>query len=146
MPSSTTGLGAPHLVTGPPGTFALFPQNDDGDITVEDGRWWRDQPSRGLFRRGGKSELKGLVGEAEHQAQAAQHSLDRLLGSDSVPVRPLVVFTSDLASLHVQPGATEVVALHRAKLKDWLRRASKGARLSEAQARQLGQDLGLASD
>jgi hypothetical protein len=138
------GLAAPHIVTGPPGTFALLPQNDDGDFSIEEGRWWRDQAKRGILKRGGRRELNGLTREAQRQADNAQKSLAKHLAEgESIDIRPLIVFTNDQARVHIEPEVEGVVVLHRAKLKDWLRRGNRGSRLTEGRARALAESLGL---
>jgi hypothetical protein len=138
-------LGTNHLVTGPPGTFAVITRNDEGEIFHEGGQWWQERPKRGILRRGGRSEIKDLEAEADRQAARAQDALQAWL-EDQVEVSPVTVFTSDNASIQAGPEIDGQTILHRSKLKDWLRRGGRGSKLTKAQVETIAEGLRLASE
>jgi len=140
-------LGTDHVVAGPSGTYTISARNEEGEIQYEDGRIWQVKPKRGIFRRGGRSELRNLEPDAERQANSAQDALGRWLDEpDGLQVTPITVFVSDAATVQIGPELDHQIFLHRAKLKDWLRRASGGTKLSKSQVREIAEDLGLEAD
>jgi hypothetical protein len=141
------GLGTDHLVAGPSGTYTISTRNDEGEISYEDGHIWQVRPKRGIFRRGGRSELRHLETEATRQANSALSALGRWLGeSDEMQVTPVTVFVSDAATVQIGPEVDHQVILHRSKLKDWLRRAGGGKKLTKSQVDEIADDLGLEAD
>jgi len=141
------GLGTDHLVTGPSGIYAIFSRNDDGEILYQDDQFWQVRPRGGLLRRGGRSELRDLAREAGRQVDSAKSALRRRLDeADEMDITPMTVFVSDAASVKTGPEVGSQVVLHRSKLKDWLRRATGGTRLSKNQVDAIAQQLGIEAD
>ncbi len=140
-------LGIDHLVAGPAGTYTICARSDEGEILFEDDRFWQVRPRRGILRRGGRSEIKDLEPEAKRQAASAQSALSRALdATDQIEVIPVTVFVSDAASVRTGPEVDGLVVLHRAKLKDWIRRASQGTKMSKGQIDELAEEQGLKAD
>lgn len=140
-------LDADHVVTGPAGTYAVMTRKDQGDIVYEDESFYQVRPKGGLLRRGGRTELKALASDATRQAESALSAIHRRLDdAEDLKVAPIAVFISDDVSVQTGAEVGGLVILHRSKLKDWLRRAAGGIRLSKTQVDTLADALGLEAD
>jgi hypothetical protein len=140
-------LGAEHVVTGPCGTYSISARSDDGEILYEDEQWWRVRPRRGFLRRGGRSQLRDLESEAARQVRSAEKALsERIDDGGDIEIDPITVFTSDDASVRAGPEVDGQIVLHRSKLKDWLRRASRGSRLTKRQVTDIAEGKGLEAE
>lgn len=137
-------LGGEHVLNGPSGTFAITPRTESGDLSYVDGKWWQDKPKHGLLRRASHQHLKSLIEDAQREAESTASLLAQKLDlEDEHEVQPLVAFVSDAAHVRSSPDAGPVPAMHKAKLKDWIRRASHHARMDKQQTEQLAEDLKL---
>jgi hypothetical protein len=128
-----------HVLLSPSGLFVIVARNQDGPIHYAGGRW---RQKLNLFR------IFGFAGEAVgnplRDAGGSVRKVQKFLAENApqvgeVPVQPLIVFTSEKATLHVQDPPLPV--LDAKGLKEHLRGLHKDA-LSGNQIRQMVEVFG----
>jgi hypothetical protein len=137
-----------HVLFGPAGCLALLARAEIGTITYEGDEWINDSPPRGLLRRGGRSQLRGLVRSARQAAgnlQSLLHGHFEQAESEAYEARPLVVFMSDDVDVEVDPADAPLTAIHYKKIKDWLRRQPHAKSPDIGSVTALADQLGLKS-
>lgn len=135
--------GADHTLFGPPGTLILVPRSEEGKIEydAQAGEWVQHKPKSGLLRRGGRNELGGLEKKAGDEAGRLQDLLmASAAGEAGDEPRPLLLFMSDDADVDIEPGTAPLPTVHYKKVKDWLRRQSRGERPSDQFLAELADD------
>jgi hypothetical protein len=133
-------LAASHALVTPSGIFALCTTAIEGEISYQDGKWWRERPARrgGAPRRQSLSEPGSqTAGEAERLGK----DLRRRLGRDDIPSpEAILVFVHANAQVSAEEAPFDTV--HIKKLKSHIRSLSKAKTLSAEDVRALGESLG----
>lgn len=119
------------VFAGPAGIYAIALSDATGPITIVNDRIRRPFRWRRLFLFGQDNPGQPTL-EVQLLAEKLGKWLSQQLGSsEPIPVRPLVVFTSDNAQLDVQSASAPV--LHYKQLKEYLRGQTRNPGLSKEQ-------------
>ena len=136
-------LSATHALFTPAGVFALIPRDEKGEVRYESDRWILKLGKR-RFGRSQKT-LKDLERNAAREMKALKRALTKKLPNGSeMPVNPLLVFIADEATLNLD-GAP-IAAVHRKKLKSYLRRLERQKSYSAEEIQQLVSAFNIAPD
>jgi hypothetical protein len=136
-------LGTNHALFTPAGAFALIPRDEKGEVRYESDRWILKLGKR-RFGRSQKT-LKDLERNAAREMKALKRALTKKLPNGSeIPVNPLLVFIADEATLNLD-GAP-ITAVHRKKLKSYLRRLERQKSYSAEEIQQLVSAFNIAPD
>jgi hypothetical protein len=136
-------LGTNHALFTPAGAFALIPRDEKGEVRYESDRWILKLGKR-RFGRSQKT-LKDLERNAAREMKALKRALTKKLPNGSeMPVNPLLVFIADEATLNLD-GAP-IAAVHRKKLKSYLRRLERQKSYSAEEIQQLVSAFNIAPD
>ena len=136
-------LSANHALFTPAGVFALIPRDEKGEVRYESDRWILKLGKR-RFGRSQKT-LKDLERNAARDTKALKRALTKKLPNCSeMPVNPLLVFIADEATLNLD-GAP-IAAVHRKKLKSYLRRLERQKSCSAEEIQQLVSAFNIAPD
>jgi hypothetical protein len=134
----------PHLLTGPSGVLVLVPQYQAGTITYSNNRY--HQQGVGFFSR-----LIGQEGVGKPDSDAKSYEADlvkflkKSLPDNNVlpPIQSVIVFTNPKANVQAQDAP--IPTMHVEKLKDFVRRMTKGQGTNPISVKQV-QDLLPAED
>ncbi len=136
-------LSANHALFTPAGVFALIPRDEKGEVRYESDRWILKLGKR-RFGRSQKT-LKDLERNAAREMKALKRALTKKLPNGSeMPVNPLLVFIADEATLNLD-GAP-IAAVHRKKLKSYLRRLERQKSYSVEEIQQLVSAFNITPD
>jgi hypothetical protein len=136
-------LAANHALMTPSGVFALCTTAIEGEISFQDGRWWRERRAR----RGGsrRQPLSEPGSQTAGVAQRLGRDLGRRLGRDDLPeAEAILVFVHPNAQLDA--GEAPFQSVHIKKLKAHLRGLPKAKTLSAEDVRALARSVGAAAD
>jgi len=127
----------------PAGVFALIPRDEKGEVRYESDQWILKLSKR-RFGRSQKT-LKDVERIAARETNALERALTKKLPICSeIPVDPLLVFVADEATLDLD-GAP-IAAVHRKKLKSYLRRLERQKSYSAEEIQQLASAYNLTPD
>ncbi|MGA9532946.1 MAG: hypothetical protein WBR18_09540 [Anaerolineales bacterium] len=135
-----------HILIGPAGCLALVPRDEQGSVTLEDGEWINDSPPRGLLRRGGRGQMRGLERGAQQASGNLQSFLDahfEAAAEEKYTAEPLLIFMSDEVDLDVDADLAPIPAVHYKKVKGWLRRQPREKAPDPQDAAALAEQIGL---
>ena len=136
-------LGTNHALFTPAGAFALIPRDEKGEVRYESDQWILKLGKR-RFGRSQKT-LKDLERNAAREMKALKRALTKKLPNGSeMPVNPLLVFIADEATLNLD-GAP-IAAVHRKKLKSYLRRLERQKSYSVEEIQQLVSAFNITPD
>jgi hypothetical protein len=132
-------LPVEHVLLAPSGLSVIVARNHDGPISYANGRW---RQKFNLFRALGF--LGEGIGNPVRDAEKDVRHMQKFLAKNApelgeMPIRPLIVFTSAKAELHVQDPPLPVVDAKG--LKNLLRELPKDA-LSGQRIRHVAEALG----
>ncbi len=131
---------ARHGLVTPRGVLALIPVGDGGRFSLRDGIIWRT-PVKRDGSEGRPVQMRGLVEEAEREAQALTEVLRRRVPGLGAEAAPLLVFVHPEARLDLEGSAPP--AVHLKKLKEAIRRAPRRIPLSEEELGQLAEAFSI---
>ena len=136
-------LSANHALFTPAGVFALIPRDEKGEVRYESDQWILKLGKRRFGRS--QKPLKDLERNAARDTKALKRALTKKLPHCSeMPVNPLLVFIADEATLNLD-GAP-IAAVHRKKLKSYLRRLERQKSYSAEEIQQLVSAFNIAPD
>lgn len=136
-------LGTNHALFTPQGAYAIVPRMEKGTISYEDQNW-QHQPARGRLSLGEprKRNLRNLEKETQREAGKMQRFLRKNIPQlAEIEVRPLALFLAN--DTFVRAEKSTLLAVHRKKLKDELRKASGSKPLTVEDIKQLAEYLNL---
>lgn len=119
---------ARHALLTPRGVVALIPVGDSGRFAFRDGALWRT-PVKRDGSEGRPAPLRGLIEQAEREADALRQLLERRLPGAEAEVTPLLVFVHPGARLDMEDQLPP--AVHVKKLKEAVRRLPRRPPLDE---------------
>ena len=116
-------LPVDHLLVAPSGLFVIIARNHDGAIYYANGRWRQKFNILRIFGFLGEG-VGNPVRDAEKSVGKIRKFIEKNLPElGQIPIRPVVVFTSEKAELYIQDPPLPVLVPKG--LKDFLRKASK---------------------
>lgn len=136
-------LSTNHALFTPAGVFALIPRDEKGEVRYESDQWILKLGKRRFGRS--QKPLKDLERNAARDTKALKRTLTKKIPNGSeIPVNPLLVFIADEATLDLD-GAP-IAAVHRKKLKSYLRRLERQKSYSAEEIQQLVSAFNIAPD
>lgn len=136
-------LSTNHALFTPAGVFALIPRDEKGEVRYESDQWILKLGKRRFGRS--QKPLKDLERNAARDTKALKRTLTKKIPHGSeIPVNPLLVFIADEATLDLD-GAP-IAAVHRKKLKSYLRRLERQKSYSAEEIQQLVSAFNIAPD
>lgn len=137
-------LGSSHALISPSGIYALCTTAVEGSISYQDGKWWRERPSR----RGGAPRRQTLTepgAQTSGEAQRLERDLRKRLQREDVPSpEAILVFVHPAAE--VEASSAPFPSVHVKKLKHLLRSFPKSKTLSSPDVAALAVSLGFGSE
>lgn len=136
-------LSTNHALFTPAGVFALIPRDEKGEVRYESDQWILKLGKRRFGRS--QKPLKDLERNAARDTKALKRTLTKKIPNGSeIPGNPLLVFIADEATLDLD-GAP-IAAVHRKKLKSYLRRLERQKSYSAEEIQQLVSAFNIAPD
>ncbi len=136
-------LGSSHALVSPSGIYALCTTAVEGSISYQEGKWWRERPSR----RGGAPRRQTLTepgSQTSGEASRLERDLRKRLEREDVPAtEAILVFVHPLAE--VEAASAPFPSVHVKKLKHLMRSLPKSKTLSSADVAALASSLGFGS-
>jgi hypothetical protein len=136
-------LGSSHALISPSGVYALCTTAVEGSISYQEGKWWRERPSR----RGGAPRRQTLSepgAQTSGEALRLERDLRKRLQREDVPsAEAILVFVHPAAE--VEASGAPFPTVHVKKLKHLLRSLPKAKTLSSDDVAALAASVGFGS-
>jgi hypothetical protein len=132
-----------HALFTPAGVYAVLPRLEKGMISYQD-QTWNHQPERGRFSFGAPRvrKLRSLEKEAQRESDKLQRYLRKNIPQfREIEVEPLALFLAN--DTQIQADNAPLLAVHRKKLKDVLRRQTGKKPLTHEDIQRLADYLSL---